>query len=118
MKLAYTDDMPSTAQSRDVNRNVMHEEGLNEMLTSFFGDGNNDEGDDRTHNNDDAAIEGNYHQHNYDDVNINASIKQASKTMVFKSGASRTSKLSCTLILLEIKSLFGWSDKSFTTLLK
>ena len=37
------------------------------------------------------------------------------KTVVFKSGASRTSKLSCTLILLEIKPLFGWSDKSFTT---
>ena len=118
MKLAYIDDMPSTTQSRDVDGNVMHEEGLKEMLTSFFGNGNNDEGDDPMHNNDDADIEGNYRQHNYDDININASIKQAAKTVVFKSGASRTSKLSCTLILLEIKSLFGWSDKSFTTLLK
>ncbi len=35
MKLAYIDDMPSTTQSRDVDENVMHEEGLNKMLTSF-----------------------------------------------------------------------------------
>ena len=87
------------------------------MLTILFRDGNSDEGDDPMHNiNDD--IEGNCHHKKFDDINIHESIKQAAKTVVFKSGASRTSKLSCTLILLEIKSLFGWSDKSFTTLLK
>jgi len=61
---------------------------------------------------------GNYHQLNVEDNNLKDSIKQATKTPMFKSGASRNSKLACKLILLEIKSLFGWSDKRFTTLLK
>lgn len=61
MKLAYTDDMSSTSLSRDVDGNVMHEEGLNEMITCFFGDGKNDESGDPMHNNDDVDIEGNYH---------------------------------------------------------
>lgn len=90
---------------------------LNEMLTGFFGDGNNyDNNDYMVDSNNDSKC--NYHQHNVDDNNIKDSIKQVTKTPVFKSGASRTSKLVCTLILLEIKSLFGWSNKRFTTLLK
>ena len=117
MNLARIDGMPHHVHSEHDDENEMHEEGLNEILTSFFGDGNSDEGDDPMHNiNDD--IEGNCHHKKFDDINIHESIKQAAKTVVFKLGASRTSKLSCTLILLEIKSLFGWSDKSFTTLLK
>lgn len=117
MKLAYSDDMPPSHQNKDDGENVVHEEGLNEILIGFFGDGSNYEGDARmVVNNDD--IEGNYHQCNVDDINLNDSIKQAMKTVVFKSGARRTSKFSCILILLEIKSLFGWLDNSFTTLLK
>ena len=85
----------------------MHEEGLNEILTSFFGDGNKD--DNNYHmvdTNDDSR--GNYHQGNHDDNNLHKdSINQASKTPMSKSSASRNSKLACTLILLEINSLFG-----------
>jgi hypothetical protein len=77
---------------------------------------NDDDNDHMVDNNDDSR--GNYHQRNHDDRNLEDSIKQVEKTPMFRSGASRTSKLSCTLILLEIKSLFGWSDKGFTTLLK
>ena len=70
-------------------KNEMHEDGLNEILTSLFGDGNSDEGDDPMHNiNDD--IEGNFHHKKFDNINIHESIKQAAKTVVFKSGASRT----------------------------
>jgi hypothetical protein len=118
MRLAYTDDMPPSLTDDDHDsENAVHEEGLNEMLTGFFGDGNNDDNNDHMDdsNNDNR---GNYRQRNVDDNNLKDSIKQATKTPVFKSGASRTSKLACTLILLEIKSLFGWSDKGFTTLLK
>ena len=87
------------------------------MLTGFFGDGNNDDNNDHiVESNYDSK--GNYHHHNFDDNNLKYSIKQAAKTPVFKSGASRTSKLACTLILLDIKSLFGWSYKGFTMLLK
>ena len=114
MALAYDDDMPPSIPSEDNDENEVHEEGLNEMLTGFFGDGNND--DPIVDNNYDTKR--NFQQHNVDDINLSDSIKQAAKTIVFKSGASRTSKLSCTLILLEIKSLFGWSDKSFTTILR
>jgi hypothetical protein len=67
-------------------------------------------------NNDDSM--GNYHQCNIDDNNLKDSIKKVLKTPVFRSGASRNLKIACTLILLEIKSLLGWSDKGFTTLLK
>ena len=117
MRLAYTDDMPPTINDDDDSGNAVHEEGMNEMLTSFFGDGNNDDNDDHmVDSNDDSR--GNYHNCNVDDNNLKDSIKQATKTPVFKSGTSRTSKLAYTLILLEIKSLFGWSDKGFTTLLK
>ena len=76
------------------------------MFIGFFGDGNNHEDDDLMHNSN-VDIEGNYHQHNFGDVNINESIKQVAKIVTFKSGASRTSKISFTLILSEIKSLFG-----------
>jgi hypothetical protein len=117
MRLAYNDDTPHSFNDDDDSENVVHEEGLNEMLICFFGDGSNhDNNDHMVDSNDD--IRGNYHQRNLDDNNLKESIKEAAKTPVFISGASRTSKLACTLILLEIKSLFGWSDKGFTTLLK
>ena len=118
MRLAYTDDMPPNLNDDDADRgNALHEERMNKMLTCFFGDGNNDVNNDHmVDNNDDSR--GNYHHHNVDDNNLKDSIKQATKTLVFKLGASRTLKLACTLILLEIKSLFGWSDKGFTMLLK
>ena len=118
MILAYIDDMPhSFNDDDDDSENAVHEEGLNEILTCFFGDVNNYDNNDHmdVSNNDNW---GNYHQHNVDDKNLKESIKQATKTLVFKSGASGISKLTCTLILLEIKSLFGWSGKGFTTLLK
>ena len=113
MELSYDDNMPPSIPSEDTDENEVHEEGLNEMLTCFFGDGNND--DPIVDNNYDTKR--NFQQHNVDDINLSDS-KQTTKTVVFKSDASRTTKLSCTLILLEIKSLFGWSDKSFTTLLR
>ena len=117
MRLAYTDDMPPTINDDDDSGNVVHEEGMNEMLTSFFGDGNTDENNDHIiDSNDDRR--GIYHQNNLDDKNLKDSIKQTTKTLMFILGASGTSKLACTLILLEIKSLFGWPDKGFTTLLK
>lgn len=69
---------------------------------------NDDNNDHMVNNNDDNK--GNYHQHNVDDSNpLKDSIKKEAKTPLFKSGASRNYKLSCTLILLEIKSLFGCS---------
>ena len=114
MRLSYTDDMTPTINDDDDSGNAVHEEGMNEMLKSFFGDGNND--DHMVDNNDDSR--GNYHHRNVDDNNLKDSIKKVAKTPVFKSGTSITSKLAYTLILLEIKSLFGWSDKGFTTLLK
>jgi hypothetical protein len=117
MILAYNDDMPHRFNDDDDNENEVHEEGLNEMLTGFFGDGNNDDDNDHmVDSNDDSR--GNYHQCNIDDNNLKESIKQATKTPMFRSSASKTSKLSCTLILLEIKSLFVWSYKGFTTLMK
>ena len=98
------------------SENSVHEEGFNEILTCFFWEyGSNDDNHIVDSNYDRRS---NYHQHNVDDKNTKDSIKQATKTPMFKSGASRTSKLACTLILLEIKSLFGWSDKGFTTLLR
>ena len=109
---------PSLNDDDHGSENAMHEEaGLNEMLIGFFGNGNNDENNDHMVDSNDDSM-GNYHQHNVDDKNMNDSIKQVAKTHVFKSGASRTSELACTLILLEIKSLFGWLGKGFTTLLK
>ena len=117
MRLAYTDGMPPTLNDDDDDSgNAMHEEGMNEILTSFFGDGNNNDNDDHmVDSNDDSR--GNYHNRNVDDNNLKDSIKQAAKTPVFKSGTS-TSKLAFTFILLEINSLFGWSDKGITMLLK
>ena len=94
MALAYDDDMPPNIPSEDNDENEVHEEGLNEMLTGFFGEGNND--DPIVDNNYDTKR--NFQQHNVDDINLSDSIKQAAKTVVFKSGASRTSKLSFTLI--------------------
>ena len=117
MRLAYIDDMPPSLNDDDDSENAVHEEGLNEMLTGFFGDGNNDNNSDHMVDSNDDSM-GNYHQCNIDDNNLKDPIKQVAKTPVFRSGASRTSKLECTLILLEIKSLFGWSDKGFTTLPK
>ena len=118
MRLAYTDGMPpSLNDDDDDSGNEMHEEGMSEILVGFFGDGNNDDNNDHmVDSNDDSR--GNYHQHIVDNNNLKDSIKQATNTPVFKLGTSRTSKLAYTLILLEIKSLFGWSDKGFTTLLK
>ena len=59
------------------------------MLTSFFGDGNIDDNNDHmVDSNDDSK--GNYHHRNVDDNNLKDSIKQATKTPVFKSGANRT----------------------------
>ena len=117
MRLAYIDDMPPTINDDGDCGNAVHEEGMNGMLTSFFGDGNNNDNDDHMVDSNDDSRD-NYHNCNVDDNNLKDSIKQATKTPVFKSSTSRTSKLACTLILLEIKSLFGWSDKGFTTLLK
>lgn len=104
--------IPSSLNDDDHDsENAVHEEGLYEMLTSFLGDGKNDENNDHMVNNNDDNM-GNYHQHNIDDKNLlKDSIKQAAKTPVFKSGASKTSKLVCILISIEIKSLFGLSYK-------
>ena len=90
---------PSLSDDDHDSENVVHEEGLNEMLTCFFGDRNNDDNNDHMDdsNNDKR---GNYHQCNVDDKNLKDSIKQETKTPVLKSCASRTSKLTCTLILL------------------
>jgi hypothetical protein len=110
MRLTYIDDMPHSFNDDDDSENAVQEEGLNEMITSLFGDRNNDDDNDHMVDNNDDSM-GNYHQHNLDDNNLKDSIKQAAKTPVFRLGASRTLKLACTLILLEIKSLFGWSDK-------
>ena len=84
MILAYTDDMPPSLIDDDCDsENVVHEEGLNEMLTGFFGDGNNDDNNDHLDDNNND-IRGNYHQHNVDDKNLKDYIKQAAKTPVFK----------------------------------
>ena len=82
------------------SENVMHEEGLDKMLTGFFGDENNDDNNEHmVESNDDNK--GNYHQCNVDDNNLlKDSIKKAKKTLIFKSSASRISKLACTLIVL------------------
>jgi hypothetical protein len=96
MRLAYIDDMPTNLNvDFDDSGSAVHEEGMNEMLTCLFGDGNNDDNNDHmVESNDD--IRGNYHHRNVDDNNLKDSIKQATKTHVFNSGASRTSKLACT----------------------
>jgi hypothetical protein len=39
MRLAYIYDMPHRFNDDDDSENAMHEEGWNEMLTCFFGDG-------------------------------------------------------------------------------
>ena len=106
MRLTYIDDMPPSLNDDNDSENAVHEEGLNEMLTSYLGDGNNDDNNDHMVDSN-YDNKGNYHHCNVDDNNLKDSIKQAAKTPMFKSGASRTSKLACTLILLEIKSLFG-----------
>ena len=106
MRLAYNDDMPHSINDDDDSENAVHKEGLNEIVTGFFGDGNNH--DDNDHMVDSNYYSrGNYNQRNLDDNNLEDSIKQAVKTPVFRSGASRTSKLSCTLVLLDINSMFG-----------
>lgn len=118
MRLAYIDDMPPILNDDDDDsENAMQKEGLNEMLTSFFGDGNIDNDNDHMVDNSDDRRD-DYLQRNLDDYNLKDSIKKAAKTLVFGSGASRTYKLACKLILLEIKTLFGCSNKGFTTLLK
>ena len=58
------------------------------------------------------ARKDNYHYCSIDDNNPSESIKQEIETLMFRSGESRTSKLACILILLEIKSLIGWLEKS------
>ena len=77
MRLAYTYDMPPSLIDDDHDsENSVHEEGLNERLTCFFGDGNNDDNNDHMDdsNNDNR---GNYHQHNVDDNSLKDSINQA-----------------------------------------
>ena len=69
------------------------------MLNSFFGDGNNNDNNDHMVDiNDDSRD--NYHHRNVDDNNLKDSIKQATKTPMFKLGVSRTWKLASTLLLL------------------
>ena len=69
MNLSRLDGMPHHVQSEHDDGNEMQKEGLNEILTTSFGDGNNYEGDDPMHNiNDD--IEGNCHHKIFDDINI------------------------------------------------
>ena len=46
IRLAYIDDMPHRFNDDNDNENVVHEEGWNEILTCFFGDGNNDDNND------------------------------------------------------------------------
>jgi hypothetical protein len=116
MRLTYIDDMPHRFNDDDDSENALHEEGLNEIITSLFGDVNNDENNDHMVDNNNDSM-GNYNQRNLDDNNLKDSFKQVVKTPMLRLGASRTSKLACTLILLELNSLFGWSDKGFTTLL-
>ena len=90
MRLAYTDDMPPSLNDDDHDsENAVHEEGLNEMRIVFFADGSNDDNNDHMVDSNDHSM-GNYHQHNVDDNNLKDSIKKASKTLVFKLGASRT----------------------------
>lgn len=45
MYLRYTDETQPTLKNEVVDENGVHEERLNEILTSFFGDGDNDEVD-------------------------------------------------------------------------
>jgi hypothetical protein len=73
MRLAYTDGMPPSLNYDDHDsENVVHEEdGLNEMLIGFFGDGNNDENNDHMVDSNDDSM-GNYHQHNVDDNNLDS----------------------------------------------
>jgi hypothetical protein len=99
MRLAYNDDMPHSFNDHDDSENAVHEEGLNEILTGFFGDGNNDDDNDHMVDSNDDSRD-NYHQHNIDDNNLKDSIEQAMKIPMYRSGASRTSKIACTLILL------------------
>jgi hypothetical protein len=110
IRLTCNDDMSHNFNYDDDSENAVHEEGLNEIIIGFLGDGNNgDDNDDMVDSNDDSR--GNYHQCNLDDNNLKDSIKKTAKTPLLRSGASKTSKIACTLILLEIKSLFGSSNK-------
>jgi len=114
-RLSYIDDMPPILNDDDMP--PLHEEGLNEIIISLFGVGKNDGNNEHmVDSNDDSKS--NYHQCNVDDRNLKDSMKRKTKTTMFKLGESRTSKFRCTLILLEIKSPFGWLDKRFTTLMK
>ena len=83
MRLTYTDGIPPSlnGDDHDDSENAVREEGMNEMLTCFFGDGNNDGNNDHmVYSNDDRR--GNYHYRNVDDNNLKDSIKQATKTRV------------------------------------
>ena len=68
---------------------TVHEERMNEMLTIFFGDGNNDDNNDHMVDSNNDSRD-NCHQRNVDDNNMKDS-KKAARTPVFKLGASRTS---------------------------
>lgn len=46
MKLAYSNDTSPSLHDDDLGEHAMDEEGVNEMLTNFFGYGNNDEDND------------------------------------------------------------------------
>jgi hypothetical protein len=74
MRLAYIDDMPHSFNDDDDSENAVHEEGLNEILTGFFGHGKIDDNNDHmVDSNDDSR--GNYLQRNFDDNNLKESIK-------------------------------------------
>ena len=57
MRLTYIDDMLHSLNDDDDSENVVHEKGLNEILTCFFGDRNNDDNNDHmVDNNDDSRV--------------------------------------------------------------
>jgi hypothetical protein len=83
MRLAYIDGMTHNFNDDDDSENAVHEEELNEIITCFFGDGNNEDDNDHMFDNNDDN-KGNYHQLNLDDNNLKDSIKQVVKTPVFR----------------------------------
>jgi hypothetical protein len=83
MTLKYIDDMPPRLTNDDPDsENTVHEEGLNEILTGFFGDGSNDRNNDHMDDSNDDNM-GNYYQCNFDDKNLKDCINQATKTKTF-----------------------------------
>lgn len=85
MRLIYIDDITHSLNDDDDSENAMHEEGLNEMLKSFFWDGNNDDDNDHMVDVNDGS-RGDYHKCNIDYNNLKYSINKVAKTPVFRSG--------------------------------